>query len=1130
VIFDPGAILRAGKAVSGLAGGSGPWALIQRGPTPAWVLVPTPEDAARWVRALRFHQRQLSARERLLVLPYPADDTQAFDGRSPDPILPMQRLIARHSRRALVVAPAAALTLKVPSLQRLVLSVGDMISPETVIRWLVGFGYLRSHEPDGPATLSARGGLVDIWPVGAEAPVRIEWFEDEIELLKSYDPENPSKNRRLEQLTLIPAREAPLTAESAERAAAFLHQRAAGREQGPDRRRLLEEIRAGHWAAGLEGYLPALTGLEPLCLKGPVFLIEPSVLKLELEKACEHIHRRYDQLEPAERPYLEVEDRYDLSATLPSHSQVLPLSSLPIPDTAQLGARSTVYLKVGGGDPAPVASLLLERAEASYCVVVVAESQSRAERARQVFSNHGLEFDSGIPAPGKIVLEVGDLPEGFETPGLLMVTVAELFGNRLTGDPEPASRRIRRATSSFANLKKGDPVVHEQHGIGLYQRLVHRSIDEVEGDFLEIEYLGGDRLLLPIHRIGLLSVWRAPGEDKSPPVLDRLGGVSWSLRRAKVRDTLLALAHQLISSEARRKIFKIKPLPALSTLYRQFEAAFPYEETPDQSTAIMEVLEDLQKESPMDRLLIGDVGFGKTEVAMRAAFCIVEAGFQVAVLCPTTVLAWQHLHTFKDRFKEFPFIIEGLSRFSSAKESSTVVEKLKAGSVDILIGTHRLLSRDIRFKNLGMVILDEEHRFGVRQKQALKEATLGVRVLAMSATPIPRTLQLALGGLRSLSILATPPSTRKPVKTEILPYNEQRILDDLRFELARGGQSFFLHNRVESLPGVAEWLKKHLPLARVDIAHGQMQDDALEKAMIRLVERQTDILVCTTIIENGLHIPTVNTLIINNAEDFGLAQAYQLRGRVGRGDVQARCTLLVGSNETGNRAVLERLSALAEASELGSGLRLATRDMELRGSGDLLGEKQHGTMAAIGLDAYIELLGEVVAEAKGQSHAGHWEPDLKLEIPAFLPESWCADLGERLDAYGRLASILNEAELQSTINRLERRYGESPPEAQGLYWLSKVRMQARSLGISSIENRVTSIFIGLRPDSPLPVERLLGLCRDEPGRFRLTKDGRIGVAIPPATGAEARVELRQSLERVLDRFFGLLEKKSLFSH
>ena len=1141
--------LTPGAACVALAG------MLQRGP-PGWLIVPTAAEIGPAVRGLRFHLQEAGLP--IPVLPCPEDDTSM--GVSPDPERPLQRVLARASVskrqtgqregricQAMVVASAAALCRLAPPLERRVLRPGAQLDRAALTGWLLAWGWLQSPELEAPGTFRRAGDVWWFWPPDRAAPVQVDCFDDEIEQIRAGNEGKPG--RPLASLRLLPMREVCLSPERAEAAVGWLHRRYSDRHdrrggQGPDRRQLIQDLRDGLPFAGMELLLPALGALEPVgaALSGlPVFLYEPERCVAEAEAVLPRARQRYEGLPLRERPWTEPEDLWLPSPVLPPARR---LYRLRLPGIADAQSRPA-HLRIGA-DPEALVKELRQRLEEGERITLVAESAGRGERIRELFAGHGLELGER--------LVTGDLPEGFSMDGRLLLTAHELFGDRLrdagsAGGAGSAGnvRRLQRGAAGFSKLRRGEAVVHNRHGVGLFRGLVRMAAGGAQGereggaqggvqsaqddvqDYVQIEYRDGERLYLPAWRLDQLSLWRpplnadgTPGEAK--PALDRLGGSSFGVRKAKVRDELLALAHRLLAQAAERRAHAIPAFPPPGPLYAQFAAAFPWAETPDQTQAIEEILADLEQPRPMDRLLVGDVGFGKTEVALRAVFRAVEEGRQAVVLCPSTLLCWQHTQRFTERLADFPVRIASLSRLATGAAAQQILADVKAGRVDLLIGTHRLLTAGLRFKDLGLVVIDEEHRFGVRQKEQARRLARDAHCLSLSATPIPRSLHLALSGLSSLSLLQTPPPGRLQIRTDVLPFSPARIADDLRAEFQRGGQVFFVHNRVQSIHATAEWLQRLVPEARIGVAHGQLSEAALERVMERLLAQEINVLVCTTLIESGIDLPRVNTMIINRAEQFGLAQLYQLRGRVGRGDLPARCTLLLSEAGRERRAALARMSALQEAEAIGSGIGLAQRDLELRGSGDLLGERQHGAIAAIGLDAYVELLEEAVTRARGQAdlHGARprIDPELELPVPAFLPEDLLPDTGERLELYRWLADARTPGELHDLEARLARRAGlPLPAPIQNLLQCAFLRLQMRGLLIPAMSLQRLRLAVTVHPDSPLPTEALIGLCSPgRSGRFRISPDGRLIVALTPQE-AEAPI---QAAAAILSRMQGLI--------
>ncbi|MSP54242.1 MAG: DEAD/DEAH box helicase [Myxococcales bacterium] len=1126
-------------------------ALLARSHATGWLVVPTRDEADRWLADLRFYASL--ERSPTPTLLYPADDGRPWDGVSPDPDLSRMRITARAARGALVVAPAKALLLKVPALCTLELRPGARLDQKALLGWLTARGYLVVQQVDVPGTVAVRGEVVDVWGAGSTWPVRIARFDQEIEAMRAFDPDRqaaatapgpgrPGPSRTpLARLELLPMREAVLDRESAERAAAYTlglrHARAeptSGTASGYDShhllriwKRVVDQLRDGLWFQGAEDYLAALQPLEaplaPLDLRGPAYVWEPVRVHAELTLAAAQVQARWSAMPARERPLTVPEDRYgiaegvDLSGAIALTERALTEGGRDA-DAPRANTISPPGVRALG-ELAPVVRQLRAWVAEGRAVTLVAQD-ARVERVVAMLHNGGLDVPVvHMPAAaGTIGLIPGALSEGFVADTEVWVTADDMFGSRVGGETprgdlggrgarggtgeRPQGRTFREAQrKSFANVQPGQLLVHVRHGIGRYAGIARTPAGVEHGDFVTIEYRDGARLHVPIHRLDLITPYQGAGGEA--PKLDRLGGATWDARRAKVRDAIAQLASELLLIQARRALATAPAFSGRDDLYLSFEEGFPYLETPDQEAAIHDVLEDLASGRPMDRVVIGDVGFGKTEVAMRAAFRVAQDGWQVALLCPTSVLAMQHGETFHARFHaatQGALRVETLSRLTSSADERRILADLAEGRVDVLIGTSRVLSADVRFRRLGLFIVDEEHRFGIRQKEELRRSRhsqTGVHALTLTATPIPRTLQMALTGLRELSVISTPPAGRQRIRTEVVQYSPERVKEDIHHELRRGGQVFFVHNRVQSIEGIARWLRALVPEARIGVAHGQMSPAVLERALRRFIRGDDNVLISTAIIESGIDLPMVNTMIINRGEMFGLAQLYQLRGRVGRGNVRAHCTVLVSGAQDaalpGKGPIYERLHAFQKHNELGSNFALASEDLDQRGAGEILGHKQHGQIAAIGFDAYLELLEEAVARARGQSTPHRIDPDVEIGISATLPDAWIAELPDRLDAYQQMALARTAKEADRVFASLVDRHGKAPAEAEALRNLTHLRIECRALGIERLALlKVRAVVRFAEPAevapatpqaSPAPQARAAQLAKDNPRRW-----------------------------------------------
>lgn len=760
---------------------------------------------------------------------------------------------------------------------------------------------------------------------------------------------------------------------------------------------------------------------------------------------------------------------------------------------------------------------------APWTVLMVVPGQTQVERLRGVLAGYGLELETvpageapGLRAPsgGGTVMQiaVGELSEGFASAAdrVMVLAEADIFGKAT----RRAQSRRRTGLASLSQLGVGDYIVHLTHGVGRYIGLVQLELRGVPGDYVQLEYAGGDKLYLPVYR--LHEIERYVAAEGKPPKLDKMGGTTFLVKAGKVKQEVRQMAEELLQIYAQRESQPGVAYPVLREEVEAFADTFPYSETADQAEVISAVQGDLSRARPMDRLVCGDVGFGKTEVALRAAFRVAMAGKQVALLAPTTVLVQQHFLTFSDRMAPFPIKVAVLNRFASDRQQKLVVEAVREGKVDIVIGTHRMLGRDVRFKDLGLLIIDEEQRFGVAQKERFKKFKSQVDVLTLSATPIPRTLHMSLLGLREISMIRTPPVDRLAVRTYITRISDAVIEEGVTREMARGGQVFYVVPRILGIEEHANRVRQLVPSARVLVAHGQVPDELLERTMVDFVEHRADVLVSTAIIESGLDIPRANTMFIAHAEQFGLAQIYQLRGRVGRSKQRAHCYLMVQALERLSPEARRRLEAVQRHSELGSGFGVAVHDLEIRGAGELLGARQSGQIQAIGFDAYARVLQEAVAELRGQPITRETDPEMVFDAPAYLPESYVSDVGQRLDFYRRLSAARDRDQVEDVIAELVDRFGDPPLEAEHLGLIMACKTYGRRLGALALELRGTKLGVRLGPETPLTGEVAAGLSKRTSGKFRLESGERVTSAVPEPTGPDRRNQLRMCLAALVE--------------
>ncbi|RME26843.1 MAG: transcription-repair coupling factor [Deltaproteobacteria bacterium] len=1107
-------LIAPGRAIAGLPAGAAAYAIARLAGSldqPLLVVAATRDDAARLHQELRFHLDALSGPP---VLPLPGDDVRTWDGVSPHPDIPRQRLavldaLARQ-QRVVVVASARALQHRLLSPEtfsslHLDLRVGDEVARDRLQRTLADWGYLAVHQVEEPGTVAFRGGVVDIWSPGAP-PVRLDFFDDELDEIRVLHPEVQRSGEPLSRTRILPAREAVVSDDAVSRASARMAEAVdvMGGGHGT-RRRVLADLRQGLWFPGAEDFLGALHELVSWSqwwpADGPILVVDPPAVDAELERFWGLVHSRWQAVPVEERapvlPHWRFEDAASVRAAL---GRATRIEAVAVDEAPDLACRSNEPLAVGKGELAPVVARLSQWLDEEWRLVLVCDDRTRAERVLALLEPHGLRIEERPagqwPAPGGFALWLGALPRGFHSPSdrIALITADELFTAKRRRPAAHVPRDLKDAVlTSHTQLAQGDLVVHAVHGIGRFLRLRRLALGGpggVEQDYAELEYRGGDRLYLPVTRLDQLYQYRAVGDVV--PRLDKLGGETWAARKARVRDRVLAMAHEILALHAQRQVAEGHRYVGEPEAWRRFVEAFPYVETEGQQQAIDEVMADLADARPMDRLIVGDVGFGKTEVAMRAAMRVVLDRRQVAVLCPTTVLAFQHSRSFAERFDGFGVEIRLLSRFQGPKETREILVGLADGSIDIVIGTHTLLGRNVRFKDLGLVVVDEEHRFGVRQKERIKrltQARAGVPIdtLAMSATPIPRTLYMAMSGLRQVSMIATPPPGRREVRTRVAHFDEGRIREEILHELRRGGQVFFVHNRVQSIDRLAHRLREIVPEARIAVAHGQMSEDELERVLVGFVKQESNVLLCTTIIESGVDMPNVNTIIVNRADRLGLAQLYQLRGRVGRATRRGYCTLLIPPEASLSGDAARRLQVLVEHQELGAGFAIAQADLELRGSGSLLGERQHGNIQAVGLDTYVELLEEAVHAAKGEVSRARLDPEVDLAVPALIPEGYMPDLDDRLTEYRRLAVCRTPQQVRDLVSAWEDRYGEPPPEVLNLGWTAEARLRCRELGIERVRFLNLRVELDFHESTPVRGDQVVDLVQQQPDRFQLVR-------------------------------------------
>ncbi|MHB8172830.1 MAG: transcription-repair coupling factor [Nitrospirota bacterium] len=1159
-------------SASGLYGASKAlflWEIAQGLGRPVLALTATPKEAETLLSDYLFFAKNMPRRgagqPASAPLYFPPWDVLPYDVMEPDPECMAGRLRALrdiHSGTArVVIAPAAAILRMLPA-------PGSLLSPQKILNLTRGgdyprepllarltkLGYSRVSMVYEPGEFSVRGGILDLYPPGSDMPARIEFFGDTVESIREFDPDTQRSTGEADEVEAIPASETE--AGRAGRPAAGR----AGADQLP---------------ATVIDYFPESPFLfmdEPERIFTEAGEFERrafSAYEAAAGAASGVAGRPARAAAPAEM-YLSAEGLKGLADTLTSvYSESLPLAPRDGGVTPfEYRTRSIEGLRLRDSAPDPWPEDLPRTPVNMFCgnlknlmpgraINVVPATAGQAERLGEIFAEHGIPAVMGEPIlcpeteAGSVRIIPGNLEAGFlmdgaglptgrplpdsqasgaKTAGLAFITSTEIFGEKPKWAGRPAAGRpaqdrqarpaatgrqasgskVERFLTSLSELKTGDFVVHIDHGIGRYMGLKRLTLMGVEGDFLEVVYAGADRLYVPVDE--LHKVQKYIGSEGAAPSLEKLGGVGWERAKSRAKTAVREMAGELLELYAKRSVAPGFAYSEDDHLYREMEASFEYEETPDQARAIEDVKKDLASPHPMDRLVCGDVGYGKTEVAVRAAFKVVLDGKQAAVLVPTTLLADQHHETFSQRLAAFPVRVEVLSRFTPKEKINEIKKGMADGTVDVIIGTHRLLQKGIEFKDLGLLVVDEEHRFGVAHKEKLKQLRKTIDVLTLTATPIPRTLNLSITGIRDLSIIETPPPERQPIKTVVTRFDNSIIREAIRRELSRGGQVFFVHNRIDSIFAVGNVLKQIVPEASIGVAHGRMREDALEEVMSRFVKGDYNVLLTTSIVESGLDIPSANTIIIDRADRFGLADLYQLRGRVGRSSRRAYAYLLVPGEDTLTETATKRLRVLSELSELGAGFKLALHDLEIRGAGNILGAEQSGHISAVGFELYTHMLEQAVRELKGEETAEETEPALDLKVSAFIPEGYVPDTAHRLGIYKRLSSAKNLEELADLRDELKDRYGEPAGPVKRLLEVMELKVLARNLSAAGIRLLPSEIKITFTPGTNISSDKLIAFLEKNKGRARYVPEYTVFLRKPSGDWEAQFREIKNSLK------------------
>jgi transcription-repair coupling factor (superfamily II helicase) len=1073
------------------------------------------------------------------VLLFAAADTSPLLDVVPDRRAEMQRMavlaqLAERQHWRVLIVPAAAFLRRVPPMKHiqsglLSIEIAEQIERDDLVQRLLELGYLRVPLVEDRGTFSARGALIDVYGPDAALPVRIELDDDLVTRIRHFNPDDQKTAGETDAVQLASAREVPDTPAATARAKTVVRDLCDEMNMPTlQTRELIAELDRGSGAlisnALLPAYFEALDTLfdfipqnARMVLANPTAIAE-SVRDEQHHATDEHSARR-------DRPTFELSAYYmteeELSERLQSYAPVVahrlavhgaagedegPIvaafappgeATLRVDASDQHALISELRAHKAHGDRGlqPLADQLQEWTDQGLRVSLVGRTQHQADRLIDLLRSYGVA--------DRILDDVslGELRDGFVlwSEGVAYVTEEEIFGSRVRQrrGKRQTRRQQRRFLEDLRELSIGDFVVHADHGVGRYLGLRHKALslsamDRLHGrtaqtvEVMVVEYAGGDKLFLPVTRLGVIQKFK--GGEGHQPKLDRLGGTTFATKKGRVRKAVQQMAEELLKLYAERSAASREPIEPAGAAYAEFEATFPFEETRDQEKAIDDVMADLDEPQPTDRLVCGDVGFGKTEVALRAAFRVAMSGRQVGVLCPTTVLAQQHYRTFSSRLDGYPLRIEVLSRFVSRTKQIEVLSALKDGTVDVVIGTHRLLSKDVHFANLGLLVVDEEQRFGVTHKERIKKLRTNVDVVTLSATPIPRTLQLAVGGMRKLSLITTAPQDRRAVRTFVCRWDEHLIKEAIERELSRGGQVFFVYNRIEGLYERAQRLQDLLPNARLAVAHGQMKPALLDKTMTDFVEGAYDVLCSTAIVESGLDIPRANTILVDRADTLGLGQLYQLRGRVGRSDQRAYCYLITPPPNQMSEESRIRMEALERFSGLGAGFRVATLDMELRGAGNLLGSEQSGNASLVGFDMFVQMLDEAVSELKGEHVQQEIDPELSIEVEHYLPEDYVDDIGLRLSLYRRFATALDEQAVDDLAAEMEERFGAPPPPARNFVRVMSLKPLLRDVRALGCEAELKRVTLHLREDTPLDPASLMPLVATPGAGWGLSPD------------------------------------------
>jgi transcription-repair coupling factor (superfamily II helicase) len=1112
---------------------------------PMVIVVPSVADAEQTIDALKLYLRDLDTPISYFA-PYNVSAFKriAFHNETAAQRIRTLYQLIELSEVDITVTTVDALVQKVMPKQELIeftelLIVNEACERDALIGKLIAGGFSRTAVVEEPGDFSLRGGIVDLFSPLYDDPVRIEFFGDIVESIRLFSAETQRTIDTMSEVIVLPARETIIVPAKLNAIIGRIRKRASKMELAVTQvRQLIQRIKT-------EGIFPGIESLSPLVYarlntlfdfvpsRAMWIMVEPARLVSAADDFETSVQRSYAGarekgdlcVEPLElyltweqvQASLEPYDQFALRS-LPTHAAAERIHSRQMTCETQVFDNNKLHgdIRRSHSHDAPFHVLvqwLEQQKAAGMTTIIVCRRPSHRQRLIDLLAPYRIEpavieaFSDILAGKARLYIIDGMIAEGFRWPEASMVLISdeEIFGTHYRKSRTPKRTDVQDFLN-YEELRQGDLVVHSDHGIGRYDGLVKLAVERSYNDFVVVKYQGDDKLYLPVDRMD--QVQKYIGVDGVIPVIDKMGGKSWDRVKLKVKRATEKIAGELLKLYAARKARRGHAFGAADTYFKDFEDGFPYEETLDQRKAIEDVLDDMRSEIPMDRLVCGDVGYGKTEVALRAAFLAISEARQVAVLVPTTVLAEQHFSTFKQRFERFPVEIACMSRFRPAREQQRILAALKQGTIDIVIGTHRLLQKDIQFKSLGLLVLDEEQRFGVRHKERIKQMRQSVEVLTLTATPIPRTLHFSLLGIRDISVISTPPEQRRPIITYISEFDDAVISEAIYKELARKGQLFFVHNHIQSIDRMAQHLQSLVPGVRLGVAHGRMDEERLERVMLEFMNHQIDLLVCTTIIESGLDIASANTIIINRADRFGLAQIYQLRGRVGRSEEQAYAYLIIPGESTLTKDAQKRLKVLMQYSDLGSGFQIAMSDLKIRGGGTLLGASQSGHIAAVGYDTFLKLMESSIAEIKGEPAGRPLEPEINLPLSTFLPESYIPDIDQRLSIYRRLARMTEVKEISALKAEIADRFGAMPEAAGNLLLKIMLKILAGRAGCRRLDLTPSHLVVQLSPEHQRNPLGIAAMVAEQKTRYHITTDhqlkARVAAGRPNTRLAQAK--------------------------